>query len=425
MSRLDEARATIDEVDRELLALFERRMQAVEEVAAYKRETGKPVPDEARERELLARNVARLSRPELRREYEMFQRAVMASSRAYQHRLVDDFHVTFPDGRGYDIILRRGALYEVGELCRLDRRALIVTDDGVPRDYVERVKAQCRTPVVVTIPQGEASKDLASYESLLTIMLREGFTRSDCVVAVGGGVVGDLAGFVAASYMRGVDFYNFPTTLLSQVDSSVGGKTAIDLDGVKNPVGAFKQPTRVVIDPDVLSTLDARQFAAGMAEVVKMAATHDPALFSLIETGDVHAEIEGIIRAALTIKRQVVEADETEGGLRRVLNFGHTVGHAIESAEEGNLLHGECVALGMLYLSSPPVRTRLKNLYQKLSLPTTCEVVPRELTALVARDKKMRGDVIHYVWVEEIGHFAFRSSTLEEFEELLTGGTTV
>ncbi len=425
MSRLDEARATIDAVDREMRALFERRMQAVEEVAAYKRESGKPVLDEARERELLAQNVAQLTSKDLAREYEMFQRAVMASSRAYQYRLIADFHVTFADGRGYDITIRRGALRDAGRLCNLNRRVMIVTDDGVPAAYATCVAEQCLHPVIHTIPQGEASKSLAQYEAILTAMIEGGFTRGDCVVAVGGGVVGDLAGFAAACYMRGIDFYNIPTTLLSQVDSSVGGKTAVDLAGVKNPIGAFHQPRAVIIDPDVLETLDARQFAAGMAEVVKMAATHDVALFEKIEHGDVRADIEEIIRAALTIKRAVVEADETEAGLRRVLNFGHTVGHAIESHAAGKLLHGECVALGTLYLSSPVVRARLTHVYEKLGLPAEYEVAPQELLRLIAKDKKMQRDGIHYVWVEEIGTFAFRKATLDEFEKLLTGGTSV
>ncbi len=423
MSQLDKARAEIEDIDREMRVLFERRMQAVEAVAAYKRETGKPVLDAVRERELLSRNVARLERGDLAREYEMFQRAVMASSRAYQHRLISDFHVTFADGRGYDIVIEDGALGRVGALCNLNRRVLIVTDDGVPRDYVACVKAQCKSPVVVTLPQGEASKDLASYEALLTIMLREGFTRTDCVVAVGGGVVGDLAGFVAASYMRGVDFYNFPTTLLSQVDSSVGGKTAVDLDGVKNPIGAFKQPEKVVIDPHTLVTLDARQFAAGMAEVIKMAATHDTALFEKIESTDIHADIASVIRAALAIKRAVVEQDEREGGLRRVLNFGHTVGHAIESDADGKLLHGECVGLGMLYMCAPAVRARIAPVLKKFGLATTYDATPAALMTRIAVDKKTRGETIHYVWVEEIGTFEFRTASFEEFEKLLTGGT--
>ncbi len=422
MSRLDEARATIDAVDREMQALFEKRMQAVGEVAAYKREMGLAVLDTTRERELLARNIARLENKSLAREYTIFQKGVMAASRAFQHKTNSDFHVGFDDGRGYDIAIACGALAHAGEICNLNRRVLIVTDDGVPRDYVNTVKSQCKSAVVVTLPAGEATKCLANYEALLTVMLGENFSRGDCVVAVGGGVVGDLAGFVAASYMRGVDFYNIPTTLLSQVDSSVGGKTAVDLADVKNPVGVFKQPSAVVIDPDVLATLDKRQFAAGMAEAVKMAATHDPALFELIENEDVHTNIERIIRGALAVKRGVVEADETESDLRRVLNFGHTAGHAIESHAAGKLLHGECVALGMLPMCAPAVRGRLVKIYEKLGLPVTYEADAAELISVIAHDKKMREGNITYVWVEAVGTFEIRSTTLDNFEKLIAGG---
>ena len=155
----------------------------------------------------------------------------------------------------YDIILERGAMSRAGELLTLDRKVLVVTDTGVPAPYADAVCRAARTPVLAVIPEGEDSKTLANFEVLCQKMLDEGFTRKDCVVAVGGGVVGDLAGFAAACYMRGIDFYNIPTTLLSQVDSSVGGKTAVDLGNVKNIVGAFHQPKAVIIDPDVLKTL--------------------------------------------------------------------------------------------------------------------------------------------------------------------------
>ena len=167
--------------------------------------------------------------------------------------------------RSYDIHIGRGLLSRVGEYFSLDRRVLILTDDGVPAAYAEAVADACRTPTLVTVPQGEESKALSVWEDVLAVMLGEGFTRADAVVAVGGGVVGDLGGFVAASYMRGVDFYNIPTTLLSQVDSSIGGKTAVDFRGVKNIIGAFHQPRGVLIDPALLKTLDERQMASGRA----------------------------------------------------------------------------------------------------------------------------------------------------------------
>ena len=229
----------------------------------------------------------------------------------------------------YDIFVERGILRRAGELLNLNRRVLVVTDDGVPPEYAQALAARCAHAVVETLPQGEASKSFAMLERLCTRMLQEGFTRADCVAAVGGGVVGDLAGFAAAAYMRGIDFYNIPTTLLSQVDSSIGGKVAVNLDGVKNCVGAFHQPRRVLIDPDTLATLPPRQLANGMAEAVKMALTSDAALFALFERGEERERLEEVIVSSLRIKQSVVEQDEKETGLRRVLNFGHTLGHGI------------------------------------------------------------------------------------------------
>ena len=184
----------------------------------------------------------------------------------------------------YDIILERGCLRRAGELLNLRRKVLIVTDDGVPAAYAQAVAAQSREAEILTLPRGESSKNFDSFREILRRMLAFGMTRKDCVAAVGGGVMGDMAGFAAGCYMRGVDFYNIPTTVLSQVDSSIGGKTAIDLEGIKNIVGLFYQPKRVLIDPEVLSTLPERQIANGLAEAVKMALCFDEAGFTLFES---------------------------------------------------------------------------------------------------------------------------------------------
>ena len=268
--------------------------------------------------------------------------------------------------RDYDIVIERGAINAANKLLNLNRNVLIVTDDGVPLDYAECIAKQCLNPVIVIIKQGEESKSIAEMENLCRVMLNNNFTRKDCVVAVGGGVVGDLAGFCAASYMRGIDFYNIPTTLLSQVDSSIGGKVAVNLDKYKNIIGAFYQPKKVIIDPLLLNTLPERQFSNGMAEVIKMSLTSDKELFNLIENSDIEANIDAIIEKSLNIKKYVVENDERENGLRKILNFGHTIGHAIESVEFGNLYHGECVALGMLYVCSEEVKKRLIKVLNKI-----------------------------------------------------------
>ena len=301
----------------------------------------------------------------------------------------------------YDIVIERGLLQKAGELLDLDRKVLIVTDDGVPEIYAKTVAETCKDPTVVTIPQGEASKSFPVLENLLSRMLAAGFTRSDCVCAVGGGVVGDLSALAAALYMRGIDFYNIPTTLLSQADSSIGGKTGIDLDGVKNVVGVFRQPKKVLIDPDTLSTLPPRQIAAGHAEIVKAGLIADATLFSLYESGEAENDLVTALSRALAVKKAVVEQDEKESGLRRVLNFGHTVGHGIESVT--GLLHGECVALGMIPMCAPAVRERLIPVLTRLVLPTAVEADPDKVYAALLHDKKAAGGRITAVLVNEIG----------------------
>lgn len=317
--------------------------------------------------------------------------------------------------QSYPIILDSGVLSHAGEHLDLARRVLVVTDSGVPEEYAETVAGACRQARICTVPAGERSKNMGSYQQLLGEMLALGMGRGDCVVAVGGGMVGDLAGFAAATYMRGVDFYNVPTTLLAQVDSSVGGKTAIDMNGVKNIVGAFHQPRAVLIDTDTLRSLSRRQMAAGLAESVKMAMTCDAALLELIESSsDLTADLPEIIARSLSIKARVVEQDPTEQGLRRVLNFGHTIGHAVESCAGGKLLHGECVAMGMLPMCGPALRPRLTNILRKCGLPTECGFTPRQLLPYLLHDKKAFSDGISVVMVDEPGSFRMEKQAPEE-----------
>ncbi len=326
-------------------------------------------------------------------------------------------------GKGYDIVLERGALRRAAEYLPRTGRALVVTDDGVPPEYARCAAAACPGSTVVTVPRGEASKSIECWRGLLSRMLELSFSRSDRVIAVGGGVVGDLSGFAAASYMRGIDFYNIPTTLLSQVDSSIGGKVAVDMDKVKNVVGAFYDPRRVLIDPDVLKTLDARQLSAGLAESIKMAATCDGELFRLIEESrDLFCDLDKIIEGSLRIKRAVVEEDPTEKGLRRVLNFGHTVGHAVESLMGGAYLHGECVAVGMLPMCSPDVRARLAAVLKKYSLPTRADCDKKALPEIIRHDKKAVDGGIMAVYVDKIGSFEFRRMTIGEIEKYIEEG---
>ena len=319
------------------------------------------------------------------------------------------------DNGCYDIVLERGSLKKAGQLLELDRRVLVVTDEGVPPEYAGCVASRCREAIVVTVPRGEGSKSFEQLERLLSAMLEASFTRGDCVVAVGGGVVGDLSGFAASCYMRGIDFYNIPTTLLAQVDSSVGGKTAVNFGGVKNIVGAFYQPKKVIIDPETLKTLERRQLMAGLAEAIKMAATSSAELFEIIEKSeDLDADLPEIIRRSLCIKRDVVEQDPKENGLRRILNFGHTVGHAVEGFNKGKLLHGECVALGMPPMCSGEALERVTKVLKKYGLPTEIEQSADELMPYLKHDKKMTADSVKVVLVDKIGQFRICDMKPEE-----------
>ena len=321
----------------------------------------------------------------------------------------------------YNIILQRGAINDVGNYYDTTKRALIVTDSGVPSQYAQAVAAQFKNAVIKTIPQGEKSKCFDTYKELLEVLSENEFSRSDCIVAVGGGVVGDLAGFTASTYMRGIDFLNIPTTLLSQVDSSIGGKTAIDFGGYKNTVGAFYQPKAVIIDPEVLKTLTQRQLNNGLAESIKMAATSDVLLFELIEK-DAYGNIDMVIERSLEIKRAVVEEDEKELGLRRVLNFGHTAAHAIETATGlGDYLHGECVAIGMLPFSSPTARARIKAVLEKYQLPTNISLSSEELLSALRHDKKANFNGVNAVFVNEIGSFEFKFVDFCQLDSIIKG----
>ena len=420
MDKLSTARAEIDRIDAEMARLFEQRMTAAAEIAAWKQANGCPVRDSAREQEILARNGARISDSALRSHYAAFLEGLMAESRFYQQSLLCPEALWVRAAAGaYPIYLRTGALREAGSILDLDRTVFIVTDDGVPASYAEALASQCSRAKIFTIPGGETSKSLACMEDLLEAMLRAGLTRSDCVAAVGGGVVGDLAGLASALYMRGIDFYNIPTTVLAMVDSAVGGKTAVNFSGIKNLIGSFWPPKGILIDPNVLETLPARQFSNGLAEAVKMALTHDPALFARFEDPQGCGPVEDVIAACLRIKREVVEADEREAGLRRVLNFGHTLGHGIEAAAGGRLLHGECVALGMLPMCAPAVRERLFSVLERLGLPVRASFDVDKAMQAIAHDKKISDGLAEIVTVPDTGRYVFQRVTLLDLRERL------
>lgn len=320
----------------------------------------------------------------------------------------------------YDIVLERGALKKAGELFDVKGKVLVVTDSGVPEEYASTVAAQFEKSYIYTFEQGEENKSFDTYKEICGKLLEYSFTRKDAIIAVGGGVAGDMSGFAAATYMRGIDFYNIPTTLLSQVDSSIGGKTAIDFCGVKNIIGAFYQPQKVIIDPEVLSTLSPRLIRNGLAESLKMAITFDRKLFEILQGEDYMEHIDRIIELSLLIKKDVVERDEKEASLRKSLNFGHTIGHGIESASAcSELYHGECVALGIPPMCDEGVKNEVLKAIENLKLPVSHCFDRERVKEIIGHDKKSGGRKITVVRCAEIGSFYFDDLTTDEIMNLI------
>ena len=349
--------------------------------------------------------------------------------------------------RSYAIKIAPGLLQKLGGECarlKLGGRCAIITDTNVGKHFAKPVyesllKAGFET-VLITVPAGEKSKRISVVENCYDQLAAHRLERKSFIVALGGGVVGDLAGFVAATYLRGIDFVQVPTTLLAQVDSSVGGKTGVNLRAGKNLAGAFYQPRLVLCDLDALKTLPEREYSAGLAEVIKCGIIFDDQLFSQLERvlpkilkRDSKALAE-IIARCCEIKAEVVSQDETETGLRAILNFGHTIGHAIEnSSGYGKLLHGEAISIGQAAaakisqrISGLPERDveRIVTLFERTGLPVQIKLNSgqrRKLFAAMLLDKKASGGEIKFVLAEKIGKVVWGQKVSQALvEEVLT-----
>ncbi len=326
--------------------------------------------------------------------------------------------------REYDIHIGKGILSDIGKILSGvydGKKIAVVTDDNVGSLYAEKVKRALEEggyeSKIITVAAGEQSKSVAVLESLYSGMLEFGITRTDLIIALGGGVVGDLTGFAAATLLRGIPFVQIPTTLLAQVDSSVGGKVAVNLKQGKNLAGAFYQPKMVIIDTDCLLTLTDEILADGMAEVIKYGAIEDAELFEVLEGVDGREElfekIQDIVYTCCNIKRRIVEADECDLGGRMVLNFGHTFGHAIEKKYNySTYTHGMAVAAGMVMatqwgeargITECGTRHRIEEILKKYSLPIDAGLEREELRSAVCVDKKGSGDKINLILLEKIG----------------------
>ena len=305
----------------------------------------------------------------------------------------------------YDVLIESGLLKKLRQYINPERFYVIIADDMIPIDYVNDVKNACPDHLLIRFPAGEMSKSLFEFSRIIDIMVKHNIRKDAVIVALGGGVTGDLSGFVASVYSRGLDFIQIPTTLLSQIDSSVGGKVAINTTDAKNIIGSIYPPKQVFIDSLTLNTLDKRQINAGMAEMIKYGMIADKAFFEKIKNEDPSQDWDYYIHKSLEIKKRYVEADEFDNSIRQSLNFGHTIGHALETYYEyKKYLHGEAIAIGMVQiLTNPQIKKELIECLKKYNLPTSDPVSFDELKVYINRDKKGRKDLLKIVDVTEIG----------------------
>lgn len=329
--------------------------------------------------------------------------------------------ITVSGENGYEILISGGIIKNCGEYVRgvsAAKKVLIISDTNVLPLYGEKVKVSLEATgfevFSFAFPAGEASKTLDTVSDMIKALCEAQLSRTDLVVALGGGVTGDMAGFASAIYLRGIDFVQIPTTLLSQVDSSVGGKTGCDLSFGKNLVGAFHNPRLVLIDPETLNTLPPRYKNDGMGEIIKCGCIRSASLFSKLENCEKFSDIMvDAIFECVDIKRVVVENDFTEKGERMLLNFGHTLAHAIEKHYGfTGIAHGEAVGVGMVAITKASEKAgytkagsaeRIEKLLEKFGLPTSCDVETEKLTEIMLHDKKRRGNTLNLVLLRAIG----------------------
>ncbi len=341
-------------------------------------------------------------------------------------------------GKPYSIHVGSALLANAGELMtavHAPGRIAVVTDSNVAKLHLPALESSLKAagfaPVPYVFPAGEASKTLATYGDILQFLAENRFTRTDVVIALGGGVTGDLTGFAAATYLRGIRFIQIPTTLLAMVDSSVGGKTGVDLPSGKNLVGAFHQPSLVICDTAVTATLPKEVFADGVAEALKTAVLRDATLFALMEQGAWNAYLDKVIGTCIRIKADVVEADEFEQGERKLLNLGHTLGHAIEKCSDYAISHGHAVAMGLAAVTRAAVANglapqelsdRISNALQNNNLPVSLPLPMEELLPAIASDKKRAGSKLTLVVPLAIGNCTLCELPLQEAQEFLRKG---
>ncbi len=338
----------------------------------------------------------------------------------------------------YQVKIGSGLLSQLGaeaaQVCK-GRHAAILSDSNVWPLYGQAAASSLEAAgfqvAHFVFPAGESSKNGRTYLEFLNFLAENQLTRADCIIALGGGVVGDLGGFAAATYLRGIAYVQVPTTLLAAVDSSVGGKTAIDLDAGKNLAGAFCQPRLVLCDTDTLNTLPQDIFRDGCAEVIKYGVLYDPALYAQLEAQGLRFDRISVVSRCVELKRDVVAQDEFDTGLRQKLNLGHTVGHSIEALSHFTVSHGQAVAMGMAIVARASVKygqfpekqcDSLISLLQKFTLPTKTDFTAHDLYQVALSDKKRHSNAVTLVVPNEIGRCTLQKTPISELEKFIEAG---
>lgn len=349
---------------------------------------------------------------------------------------MEKLHINLEE-KSYDILIEKGILDKIGEhISKIykNKKIVVVTDTNVDKLYgtriIENLENSGYLAKKIVFKAGEESKNFTTLIDVQEQIIDCGIKRGDLLIAFGGGVVGDLAGFAAATLYRGIDFVQIPTTLLSQVDSSVGGKVAVDTSRGKNLVGSFYQPKMVIIDPELLETLDEKELKGGMGEVIKYGAIYDKTFFNyLLNKEEILEDIENVIKKCCSIKAEIVEKDEFDTGMRMILNYGHTLGHAIEKYYNfGKYIHGEAISIGMyeitrigekLGVTKAGESEKVKEILLKYGLPIEDKVETKELLEAMKSDKKNISGVINFILLKEVGKVEVVKIKEEELKILL------
>ena len=323
--------------------------------------------------------------------------------------------------KSYEVIVEKGIIKNITPYVDIEKKFLIVSDDRIPNVYINTIKKQLKKVDVFIFPHGENNKSLDNYKLIIERLVKEDFSRKDYIIALGGGVVSDLAGFVASTYKRGMNLINIPTTTLAMVDASVGGKVALNFDKLKNVIGAFYHPNYILIDIDTLETLPKRHYINGVIEALKTGMIGDKELYNIFFNGDYREHIEEIIYRSLQYKIKIVEQDEKEENIRKVLNFGHTFGHAYETYFlMKNYLHGEAVALGIVTISKDkPYLEDIKKLFTKWGIKLNINVEKNKIINIIRNDKKCDDDIVDLIIVDEIGKSKIVPTKIEDLSRYL------